>query len=137
MTFDYFFLFDLTSVARFVYAFYVGKSVGRKTERETVETEREKHYRLLDNSIEILNEATGRYWELIPTGGGCSAFATYVCDGFFMVTDEGASAPTPDELGAIMLGWYPNDPDNDGDIIDDVGTLDSLAVWFSHYEEGR
>ena len=102
-----------------------------------METEREKHYRLLDESIEILNQATGRHWEITPTGGGCSAFVSDVPNGFFMVTNECAVAPYPDELGAIMLGWYPNDPHNDGDVIDDVGDLDSLAVWFSNYEEGR
>jgi hypothetical protein len=49
-----------------------------------------------------------------------------------MVTDEGASAPTPDELDNISLGWYPNDERHDGDIIDDVSDLETLAVWFSH-----
>jgi hypothetical protein len=101
-------------------------------------TETEKHYRLLDRSLEILEEATGRPWEIHSTGGGCSAFVTYVRDGFYMVTDEGASAPTPDELDNISLGWYPNDERLDGDIIDDVSDLETLAVWFSHnHYEGK
>lgn len=97
-----------------------------------METEAEKHYRLLDRSLELLEEATGRPWEIHSTGGGCSAFVAYVRDGFYMVTDEGASAPTPDELDNISLGWYPSTPQLDGDIIDDVSDLETLAVWFSH-----
>ncbi len=97
-----------------------------------METETEKHYRLLDRSLEILEKETGRSWEIHSTGGGHSAFVTYVRDGFYMVTDEGASAPTPDELDNISLGWYPSTPQLDGDIIDDVSDLETLAVWFSH-----
>ena len=116
---------------RFVYALLCRHKFGT-TEREAVETETEKHYRLLDRSLEILEEATSHTWELQNTGGGCSAFVLYVRDGFYMVTDEGASAPTPDELDNISLGWYPNDERHDGDIIDDVSDLETLAVWFSH-----
>ena len=98
-------------------------------------TETEKHYERLGESLKLLEEATGRAWELQTTGGGCSAFVSYVRSGFFMVTDEGASAPTPDELGEISMGWYPSAPNRDGDNIDDVSDLESLAVWFSHYDE--
>ena len=101
-----------------------------------MEKEIQKHYRLLAESADILESATSHTWELQSTGGGCTAFVLYVRDGFFMLTDEGASAPKPDEMGDMVLGFHSHELLDDGIIFENVSDLDSLAVFFARWNDG-
>ncbi len=96
----------------------------------------QKHYRRLAESADILESATSHTWELQSTGGGCTAFILYVRDGFFMLTDEGASAPKPNEMGDIVLGFYSHELLDDGTIFDDVSDLETLSVFFARWNNG-
>ena len=102
-----------------------------------MEKEIQKHYRLLAESADILESATSHTWELQPTGGGCTAFVLYVRGGFFMLTDEGASAPKPDEMGDMVLRFYSNESLDDGIIFENVSGLDSLAVFFARWNDAN
>jgi hypothetical protein len=96
----------------------------------------QKHYRRLAESADILESATSHTWELQNTGGGCTAWVLYVRDGFFMLTDEGASAPEPSEMGDIVLGFYSHELLDDVTIFDDVSDLETLSVFFARWNNG-
>jgi hypothetical protein len=53
-----------------------------------------------------------------------------------MLTDEGASAPKPHEMGDIVLGFYSHESIDDGTILENVSDLDSLAVFFARWNDG-
>ena len=62
--------------------------------------------------------------------------SSIVRDGFFMLTDEGASAPKPDEMGDMVLGFHSHELLDDGIIFENVSDLESLAMFFARWNDG-
>lgn len=100
-------------------------------------TDSKVHYTKITEALTFLRTSTGLNWEYETTGGGNDAYVLYRGNGFFLLTNEEASAPYLDGLRGeeeLSLTWNANNNDNYDEDLTNVYDYESLEVWAAKLE---